>query len=185
MSNLARMPPALPPDERRLQRTIKIAHVDGLSLIGLSASAALFALFRAEWQIVLIGTGVALCGGFELRAVARLRRRDGRALWILPGMQLLVLMFVLQYAWLRWHSADDGTILKLMPASVQELLDETLPREEQADLIKQAFHLVAGAIAIAAVICQGGLALWYANGRAAIRRALSASASPPPPLPPA
>lgn len=166
----------LPPDQRRLQRTISAARMDGWSLVGLSSPAALYGIVSGAPTIALIGLGIALCGGLELCAAGRLKRGDARGLWVLPTLQLVVLALVLNYAWLRWHHADGAQVLKLLPAFSRAQLDEALPDPAmQAELLTLTFRIVAFAIGAGAVFYQGGFALWYRLGFGAIRRALGAS----------
>lgn len=168
------------PDQRRLRSTLYIARLDGWSLVVLAGLAALYGAFSRQPTIALIGSGIALCGGLEVSAARRLQRRDSRALWILPTLQLTVLALVLNYAWYRWHHADGELLLQLLPAISRQSLEAQLPdADDQAMLLTIALRIIAVALALGAVLCQGGLALWYRIGFAAIRRAASENSLAP------
>lgn len=172
---------ATPSDHRRLQRLLRVAFVDAVGLIAVAAPAALTSAVLIDFPAAAAGAVVSLAGLAEFRAQRTLQRGSPRPLPLLGLLQLVVLAAILAYAWHRWHHAGTPAWLRLLPDFSREQLNELLPDPaEQRRLFTLLDQLIAGAIAAAAVLYQGGLACWYALSAGAARRALAAAPALPP-----
>ena len=168
-------------DERRLHRLLKVAGVDGWSLLVLAAPSALLAACSAEWFVALASAGAALCGLLELHGRRRLAQgRDPAGLGWLCAAQLACLAVLLGYSLHLSHVASDTTRLRtlLPPALREQLVEAGLDAGGLDRMLVQLQRLVAGLLALVSLCYQGGLAWYYLRSGPAIRRALAL----PPPL---
>lgn len=156
--------------EKRLQRVLHVARFDALSLVVVAAPAALVSLCFGDRLGAAVGAGITLCGAIEWRGRGQLlhRRLSGIA-WLCVS-QLLCLAFISLYAWHLAHLLQADHILSLLPAFSREQLTELFPDPESLEtLLLSVQQLSAAALALAAVVYQGGLAFYYLRSAPAAR----------------
>lgn len=161
------MPPS---PEVRFRRLLKIARVDGISLLALAGAAAVGAAIGGEWSTAGIGLGVVACGWLELHGRRLAQRGANGSVAALCSAQLLCLVLILLYACLLTSRADADHILQLLPAFTRAQLAELFPDPGEVEqLLLGLQRLVAAAIAIAALLYQGGMAFYYLRARSVIK----------------
>jgi hypothetical protein len=174
---MTRQPPLLPGEI--LARVMRTARLDGISVLAVAGVAALLAASAKDVQGAAIGVTVALAGALELHGVAMLQHRDARGVAWLVRSQLFLLTVLMAYcAWhltrvdlepLRtaFHSSLRLPLMKEVWAMNQELgMTEQL-------FLQQANTLLYVSLAIATLIYQGGMTLYYQRRRDSVTRALA------------
>jgi hypothetical protein len=179
------MPSPFP--EQRFQRLLSLARFDAISLIVVAGPAALWALATREWFTAACGLAVTLCGVLEWREQRRLARGCTAALGWMCVAQLVCLAAILLYAHQLAGLARADRILALLPDFTREQLFEVFDDNESAEaFLLSVQHLMVAAIAIVAILYQGGMAFFYLRSRALVQRVLAEPpviAATPPPLP--
>jgi len=156
--------------DQRLQRVLHLARIDALSLVVVAAPAALIALCSGDRLGAMVGTGVTLCGVAEWHGRARLlqRRIDG-IVWLCSA-QLFCLLLILLYSWNLTRLAQAEHLLALLPSFTQDQLAELLPDPEAVSALLLALQrAMAGALALAALLYQGGMTFYYLRSTSAAR----------------
>lgn len=160
---------SLPPD-RRLQRVLHLARIDALSLAVVAAPAALFALCSGDWPGALVGAGVTLCGVAEWHGRDRLLHRQIAGIAWLCSAQLICLLLILLYSWNLARLPQAEHLLALLPSFTRDQLAELLPDPEGvADLLLTLQRAMAGALALTALLYQGGMTFYYLRSAPAAR----------------
>ncbi len=160
--------------EQRLQRVLHLARIDALSLIAVAAPAALASLLFRDWFGGAVGTGVALCGVLEWSGRNRLARRSLAGLGWMCVAQLGCLAFLLLYAWSLAHQPPKLDLLSHLPSFTRDQLDEIFPDPEALPVLLQSIQqATAAAIALAALLYQGGMAFYYLRARHVARLAFA------------
>jgi hypothetical protein len=156
--------------EQRLQRVLALARIDALSLVAVAAPAALASLLFRDWFGAAVGAGVALCGALEWRGRHHLRRRRLGGLAWMATAQLCCLALLLLYAWNLAHQAPRTDLVAHLPSFTRAQLDELFPDPAALpELLLGIQRLTAAAIALAAVLYQGGMAFYYLRARPVAR----------------
>jgi hypothetical protein len=176
------MLPAPTPQEKILQRVLFISAADGWSVVMIAALGALASLAFGDLSGVGIGALVLAAGVIELRGRKKLRRRDPSGMILLVRAQLFLLAVILVYCVTRLGSFDADTMMANLTPDMQAALTEAgIKRADVVPLVKTAFYVGYGTVAIVSILFQGGLALYYRNRKAVVTEAL---ASPPAHVPP-
>jgi len=162
-------PPVLPAE--RLRRLLRVARLDGASLL---AVAGAFALVSASFKDVsgaLIGLLVAAAGAVELHGVSLLRAADARGMRWLVSAQLYLMAVLMTYAAVRFARPD---VAALRPFVTDELAEQIRLADMTVDqVLVQVQRLVYASVAAATLLYQGGMSLYYLRRRAAVAAALS------------
>jgi hypothetical protein len=158
------------PPDRRLQRVLHLARIDALSLAVVAAPAALVALCSGDRLGAVVGAGITLCGVAEWHGRARLLQRQIAGIAWLCSSQLLCLLLILLYAWNLARLAQAEHLLSLLPSFTRDQLTELLTEpSEVADLLLALQRAMAGALALGALLYQGGMAFYYLRSSPAAR----------------
>ena len=174
-----------PAPEQRLQRVLRFARIDAVSLLVVAVPAAVLSVCAREWIEAAAGAGIALCGVLEWAGRNRVQRRRADGLGWMVASQLGCLLFVLFLAWDLAHREQADRIVALLPSFTREQLDVLFPDPESLRaLLIGVQRLTATLLALVSILYQGGLALYYLRTRPA---ALAVFAEPPVlgPFPPA
>ncbi len=170
---------------QRFQRLLAVARFDAVSLAVVAGPAAVAALFLREWFAAGVGTIVAGCGWLEWRSQRRLARGQLHGLAGMVAAQLLCLGAILAYAHHLAGQVRADHILQLLPAFSREQLFLSFPDPAGAEaFLRLVQRLMVGAVALAAVLCQGTMAFYYLRSRSFVRPLLAAPPRlDPPPAP--
>jgi hypothetical protein len=164
-------PPPLPADT--LRRVIKIARLDGMSVIVVSGLCALVAAAMGDLVSAFFGLIVAAAGCGEWHGAKLLRRGEARGLDWLVRSQLYLLSVILIYAMTRMASYDPEYVRSLITPEIKQIFQEAgMSVEDIMPLVRRAFYAGYGTLAVVTLIYQGGLALYYRRRAAVVQTAL-------------
>jgi hypothetical protein len=167
-------PPLLP--EETLARVLRLARLDGLSVLVLAGVFALLAAGAREAAFAAVGLAAAGAGAVELHGVARLRHGDpGGLRWILASQPLL-LAAVWAYCALRLT----GAALPPLPDELRTAVETTAAELglSPADYLRLVHRVTHGLVAGLATAYQGGLFWYYWRRRDPVRQALAEHTHP-------
>lgn len=163
-------PPLLP--EETLARVLRLARLDGISVLAVATLFALMAALSGDFVGAVIGLLVAGAGAIELHGGTLLQHGEIRGVNWLVGSQLFLMLSIFVYCLLRLLHPDDALIRENitdeMKASLQNIgwsVDEFLGFFNT---------LTYSVLALATLIYQGGMAFYYHRRREALQRALAA-----------
>lgn len=184
---MTRPPPPPSPPGPVFQRVLSVSRANGWGVAAVAGLSLAASLVSQDW------TGAAWCGlavlagVIELTGRHKLRAGDAGGLLGLVGAQFVLLGVIWAYAWFRWRFFEPDDTWALVPRFLQEhLLGQFKaagldPDRELPVMLRLVNAATCGALAVTAVLYQGGLAFYYVRRRAAIRAAL---APVPPPISP-
>jgi hypothetical protein len=166
-----RHPPLLPSEV--LRRVMRVARFDGMSVLAVAGAFALASAMLHDEQGTVIGLLIAGAGAIELHGVSLLRQGDEHGTRWLVSSQCSLLVVILGYVALRLSHVD---ITLLQPLLTDEQKRVILQRGLTIDEFLRAVYVMGyGIIAIATVIYQGGMAIYYLLRRTAVAAALRES----------
>jgi hypothetical protein len=160
-------------------RVLRIARMDGLSVLGVAGFFSLLAAGAGETRSAIVGVVVALAGAIELHGASLLQHGDVRGMNWLVRSQIFLLMVLLAYCgWrLTWvdleplrtafHTTLRMPLMQQMWATNQEM------GITEDQFLVQSYTLVYLSLAIATLVYQGGMTLYYLRRRDPVTRALA------------
>lgn len=171
--------PPPPPAQKALQRVLGLSRLNGWGVVLVSGLGTLVALALGDWLSTGLGLLVAAFGGLEVHGNRLLQKRDPAGMKWLVRSQLLVLALILAYCSSRLGSFDGETALANLTPDMEAVLKESgLNRADILALVHQMFIALYAGVALASLVYQGGLALYY---RSKTRLVTAALTSPPEP----
>jgi hypothetical protein len=158
-----------------LRRILRMSALNGWSVALFSGFCALISLLFGQLTGTGVGVMIMIGGIMELRGRKKLQRHDIDGMRLLVRAQLFVLGVVLVYAVSRVASFDAEFARSNVSPEMQQLLTESgVDLGEILPLIKLAFYGMYGAVILATILYQGGMAWYYHRRTAAVRIALTA-----------
>ncbi len=165
------------PDEKAYRRVMAIAAFDGWSVVGIAGFGGLLSLAFGDWGGFAVGALVAGAGAMELHGRKRLKRRDAGGMRWLIRAQMFLLTVILVYCVSRLASFDAETAMGNLTPDMAALLKESgLEQGDILPMVHTMFLVLYGSVAVASVLYQGGMALYY---RSRVARVTAAIAAPP------
>jgi hypothetical protein len=174
--SLPKQPPLLPAE--CLRRVLRMARLDGTMVLVLSGAFALLAASAHDSVGAGFGLVIAAAGAMELHGAGMLGNREEKGTKWLVGSQIFLLICILGYAYFRLHeSSVDEMKSMIKGVYTSDQVDELRNAARESGLTpNEALRLfnsvVWGAIGIATVIYQGGMAIYYRRRAAAVSAAL-------------
>ena len=168
--------PAPTPAEKALKRVLTVSKLNGWSVIAIAAVGILLALVLGDWSSIVIGLLVVGSGVMEISGHRKLQRRDASGgMALLVRSQMFLLAVILVYCASRLGSYDsDSMLANVTPEMKAMLKDSGVEMADLIPLVRLAFFLIYGVLALTCLIYQGGLALYYRGKTALVTRALAA-----------
>jgi len=165
---MMKAPPPLP--EEIFQRVLRLAQFDGLSIAVVGSVCAVLAASLGDRIGAGIGVLVAGAGAVELHGVSLLRHSDARGMTWLVNSQCLILLAMLSYCALRLAHPQ----LEPLRAAVTDEMKQQLELIGWSidHFIGLAYRFTYGAVALATILYQGGMALYYFRRRGPVATAL-------------
>lgn len=166
--------PPLTPPQLALKKVLKISRVNGWSVAIFAGLCALISLAFGDLVGGGIGVLVVASGVMEIHGHRLLKRRDSAGLTWLVRSQLFLLSVILVYAVSRLFSFDSEYILSNLTPDLEALLKESgISRAEIVPLVQTFFRAFYGAVILATVIYQGGMAFYYRRKSPLVAEALA------------
>ncbi|PAW63982.1 MAG: hypothetical protein B9S34_13395 [Opitutia bacterium Tous-C1TDCM] len=163
-----RSPPLLP--EETLVRVLRLAKLDGITVLVLGGVFALMAAGNGQAPFAIVGLLAAGAGAIELHGVGLLRRNLPAGMpWVFASQPLLLLV-IFGYCALRLTHFEMPPIpdsLREAAAANAQALGMTLE-----DYFRVMNRVSAGLVAAIACAYQGWMAFYYWNRRRAVAQAL-------------
>ncbi len=162
-------PPLLP--EETLARVLRLAKLDGTSVLVLGAMFAVMAAAGGEARFAIIGLLAAAAGSIELHGAALLRRGETRGAHWLIASQPFLLAVIYAYCVLRLTHFEMPPI----PERFRDALN--LSAQQLGMTVEEYFRMVnrltAQVVAVAATFYQGWMLWYYLRRRRAVEQALA------------
>ena len=166
--------PQPPPAQKALKRVIGLSRLNGWSVVIFGGLGTLLALALGDWSSGAIGLLIAGFGWLEVHGNGLLRKRDPGGMKWLVRSQLLVLALILAYCSSRLGSFDAETALASLTPDMEAMLKEAgLTRADILPLLHQMFLALYLSVALASLVYQGGLALYYRSKTRLVTEALT------------
>lgn len=171
MRGLFIAPPPLPAEV--LARVLRLATVDGRVLLIVAGIFAVLSALGGDRLGAVVGCLAAGAGAVELHGVGRLRLGDAGGMTWLVRSQLALLAVVFLYVMARLMSFDPVLMQTLLtPERTESFRLAGLTDEEIMPLVETVYRMTYGAVALASLVYQGGMAWYYHSRRETVRTAL-------------
>ena len=162
------MPPLLP--EVILQRVLRLARFDGMSVLTIAGFFGLLAAAAGDYRGAIIGLLVAGTGAIELHGVTLLKAGYAEGMnWVI-GSQFFMMAAMLGYCAFRLANV----VIPPIPPNVATLVETTAAQlgwstDEYLHFVyRLSFQMVGGLT----VLYQGSMAIYYLRRRVAVGLAL-------------
>lgn len=161
-------PPLLP--EQILARTLRVAAIDGGSVLLVASLFAILAAAGGQAAIASFGLAGAAAGAIELHGASLLRHGYQRGMRFLIGSQPLLLLTILGYCAWRLQHVEIPPIPEWARDSLQLSADQLQLSVD--DYLRLVYRLTYWGLAFVSVLFQGGMTLYYLRRRKAVSLAL-------------
>lgn len=155
-----------------LSRVVRLARLDGLSVLVLGTLFAISAATIREVPFAAVGLLAAGAGAVELHGLGLLRQGEPRGMSWLIASQPFLFVVILGYCVLR------GTHFEMppIPEQFREIVELSAQQWKMSveDYFRMVNTITAVALGVVAFFYQGGMTLYYWRRRAAVRLALVA-----------
>lgn len=164
-------PPLLP--EETLRRVLRVANMEGLSVLAIAGMFALASASMGDYQGTAIGLLAAASGAIELHGAALLQAGAARGTkWLIVSQPYLMAIILAYCAW-RLSYVDPQYIAGLKTAAHSMYGDGIRDRIAETGLTEPQYYalvyrLTFTAFALATLIYQGLMTLYYLRRRPAL-----------------
>ncbi|HTJ79122.1 MAG TPA: hypothetical protein VL357_09010 [Rariglobus sp.] len=159
-----------------LHRVMKIARLNGRSIVIVAGICALISLAGGDIVGGVIGLIVAAGGAVELRGCRKLQQHDAdEGITLLIRAQWIVMGAICAYALGKLFSYDAQTAMGNMTGDMKTIIDQFgLSSADINRILTPVFYAIYVTVLVVTVIYQGGMVIYYRNRREAVREALTA-----------
>ncbi|HEY1765234.1 MAG TPA: hypothetical protein VGF85_09945 [Opitutaceae bacterium] len=155
----------------RLRRLLRVAKVDGLSVLIVAGGFGLLSAAFGDLSGAGVGLVIALAGAIELWGVSLLRSGSLGGLRWLVGSQAYLLAMIFAYAaWRLANLAHDPIVRAINRAILTAGADPELLPFDAHQIMKATYVLLV----LVTLLYQGGMIVYYARRRTAVAQALKA-----------
>jgi hypothetical protein len=161
-------PPLLP--EETLQRVLRVANFNGLSVMAISGMFALAAASAGDYVGTAIGLLIAASGAMELHGAGLLRAGDSRGMSWLIGSQPYLLVVVLAYCVVRMTNYDPSQLQRAVTPNLRAAIENA--GYDEAELLRKSYVIGNAVLVIATIIYQGLMTWFYARRKHAVLASL-------------
>ena len=162
-------PPFLP--EEMLARVLRVARLDGMSVLVIAGLFALISALAGDHLGAVVGLLVAGAGAVELHGSTLLHHGESRGMQWLVGSQLFLLVTIVGYCALRLLHPAYEPLRAAMTDEMKTSLE--MAGWTPDEFIRFVYNVTYAAVAIVTSAYQGGMALFYCRRRAAVAQALN------------
>jgi hypothetical protein len=162
------------PAQKALQRVIGLSKLNGWSVVVVAGLGGLIALAMGDWLSCGLGLLVGGFGAMEVKGNRLLRQRDAEGMKWLIRSQMLLLALILAYCASRLGSFDAENMMSNLTPDMEAALKEAgIARADIVPLVHRMFLALYLSVALASLLYQGGLALYYRGKTRLVAEALS------------
>ncbi len=172
-------PPILP--DLVLQRVIRVARRDGLTVVVIAGGFAILSAMAGSAIGAAVGIVITGAGVFELHGVSSLRAHRATGMSWLIGSQVYLMFAVLAYCIWRLDSFDVVAARELIEGSAQlrSLVHDNGQSVTQfIETLRKTYIACYMLVALLTVLYQGAMALYYLRRRKPVAAALGADLDP-------
>jgi hypothetical protein len=173
---IVRRPPLLPIEA--LRRVLRLAWLDGASVLGIAAAVALYSASRQDELGTIVGLAVAAAGAIELHGVSLLRHGMAHGMRWLIISQFALMGVILTYVGRQLGQVDASTL-----AAISRMLTDAMPPDQLqqlqlqtgmgfGDLVHSFYRSLYELLGFLTVLYQGCMALHYCRRTPAVAAAL-------------
>ncbi|MFM1852410.1 MAG: hypothetical protein RIS54_2094 [Verrucomicrobiota bacterium] len=165
--------------EEILRRIIRLSGINGWCVALVAGLGGLVSLAFADW--IGAATGLAVCagGGLELRGRKQVLQGEATGMRRMVLAQLVVLATLWVYSVVQLIVFDAARLVAELPPEIHAMIaDAQLDVAQVQQLLTIANFALYGAVMLASLVYQGGLALYYRHRTPSVVAVLAA----PPPL---
>jgi hypothetical protein len=167
-------PPLTP--EAQLQRILRVARTNGLSVVIIAGLGTLFSL--GDWVGVGVGVAVFVGGWMELKGRKQLVHGDIAGVRTLVQSQWVVLGAIEIYCVMMLGFSQDHGVSQELRGAMMEMGVDMVALEPS---LRLAFYATYAAVALVSIVYQGGMARYYARRVGVVQEAIAARSRPPAP----
>lgn len=166
---MTRLPPLLP--EETLHRVVRLARLDGLSVLVLGTMFAISAAAAKDVPFAAIGLLAAGAGAIELHGIALLREGQPRGMNWLVASQPFLFVVIVAYCALRVSHFE----VPPLPDKLRELAEFSAQqwRMSLPEYFRMINSLTALGVTVVSFFYQGAMTIYYWRRREPVRRALT------------
>jgi hypothetical protein len=163
-------PPLLP--KETLQRVLRLAWFDGLSVLVLGTLFAIGAATAKDVPFAIVGLLATGAGALELHGIALLRRAEARGMSWLIASQPFLFVVIVAYCVLRATHFE----MPPLPDNFRQLLALSAEQWHMSieDYSRMLNRLTVVVFGVVSFFYQGAMTVYYWRRRTAVRRALEA-----------
>lgn len=165
---MRRHPPLLP--EVIFGRVLRLARFDGMGLLSFAGLFAVLSAVSGDRFGAIFGLLVAGAGAIELHGTTLLLHGERRGMSWLVGSQLYLMLTVLAYCQFRFSHPDTAFWLSL-PSDLMKQEAQAFGMTVKAYAL-QLDRTAVYMFAVATILYQGGMALYYLRRRGPVNRVL-------------
>ena len=166
--------PPLTPEEQ-LQRILRVAKTNGLSVVIIAVIGTLISL--GDWLGMAVGVAIIVGGRMELAGRKRLLANDAQGMRLLVRSQWVVLAAIEIYCAMKLGFDSDHGLSQEMRGM---LLEAGVDMAALEPSLRLAFYASYGAVALLTLVYQGGMARYYGRRAGVVQEAIAARTRPPP-----
>ncbi len=167
------------PSEKALKRVIGISRLNGWCVTLVAGLGTPIALLLGDWLSAGLGLLVAGFGALEVHGNRLLKKHDPEGMKWLVRSQMLLLALILAYCASRLGSFDGESAMANLTPDMEAVLNEAgLSRADILPLVHRMFIVIYVAVALASLVYQGGLALYYRSKTRLVTKALTTPPAP-------
>jgi acetolactate synthase regulatory subunit len=163
-------PPPLLPDET-LQRVLRVAKFDGISVLAIAGTLALASASVRDLGGAAVGLLVAAAGAIELHGAGLLKAGDRGMNWLVASQPYLAAV-LLCYCAVRLTNYDPTALREAMTAELKQSLAEAGMEEDR--FLRLVYAITYAVLGIGTLIYQGLMTLFYLRRREAVVAAVEA-----------
>ena len=156
-----------------LSRTVRLARFNGMSVLAISGTLALFCAMGHSVVGAVAGLLVALGAAAEIHGAGRISQGNSTGITWLVLSQLFLLFVILGYCYYRLtHLSEEMQLL--LQVLTQEQIDTIRENYHMTpkEFFEKGFKVGYYAVALGTLVYQGGLMLVYGRRRRSIEDAL-------------
>lgn len=163
-----------PTPEEQLQRILRIAKVNGLSVVIIAALGTLLSL--GDWFGMAVGVAIIVGGRMELAGRKQLLANDATGVRLLVRSQWVVLAAIELYCAFKLGFDSNYGVSQELRSAMIDLGIDVVALEPS---LRLAFYGTYGAVALLTVVYQGGMVRYYGRRAGVVQEAIAARLRPP------